>query len=119
MPRLPTSISFAGRQTTFPSRARARTLDNAGNVTFSPTLGFVGNTSVTYLVGDNNGGVSNAATLTITVQDGPAANDDPALTLVNTPVTINVTANDIQTDNPLTITRSTSIPTPPVNKQRS
>lgn len=78
-------------------------VDNAGNVTFTPVLGFVGNSSATYVVNDNDGGLSNTATLTVTVQDGPAANDDTALTLVNTPVTIDVTANDVQTDNPLDI----------------
>ncbi len=94
----------AGRQTTFTVVGEGTyTVDNAGNVTFTPVLGFVGNSSATYVVNDNDGGLSNTATLTVTVQDGPAANDDTALTLVNTPVTIDVTANDVQTDNPLDV----------------
>ncbi len=94
--------STPGQQTTFTVAGEGTyTVDNAGNGTFTPVLGFVGNTTVSYRVNDNDGGLSNSATLTVTVQDGPAANDDTALTLINTPVTIDVTANDIQTDNPL------------------
>ena len=92
----------AGRQTTFTVAGEGTyTVDNAGNVTFTPVLGFVGTSTAAYVVNDNDGGTSNSATITITVQDGPAANNDSALTLINTPVTIDVTANDIQTDNPL------------------
>ncbi|MGH8491341.1 MAG: tandem-95 repeat protein [Gammaproteobacteria bacterium] len=73
-----------------------------GTVTYSPALGFRGRDSFRYTVKDNRGAKSNVAKVTVTVRPGnvppvnvpPVANNDSAGTSVNTPVTINVVAND-------------------------
>ncbi len=71
---------------------------NADNtVTFTPETDFVGQMTFTYSVTDADGD-SDEATVTITVKTGtnnvPVAVDDAATTNVNTPVFINVLAND-------------------------
>ncbi len=73
-----------------------------GTVTYSPALGFRGRDSFRYTAKDNRGATSNVATVTVTVLPGnvqpgnvpPVAKNDSAATSVNTPVTINVVAND-------------------------
>ncbi|NCD71137.1 Ig-like domain-containing protein [Mucilaginibacter agri] len=66
-----------------------------GVATYTPNAGYTGPDSFTYTVSDANGGTSNVATVTITAVKGPTANDDSAVTNMNTPVTINIPANDI------------------------
>ena len=67
-----------------------------GAITFSPTPGFVDDpTSIEYTVADNNGDVSNIATVTIGYSVPPVANDD--ISTGNTPgvaVAINPLVND-------------------------
>lgn len=74
-----------------------------GTVTYSPALGFQGRDRFRYRVKDNDGAKSNVAKVTVTVRPGnvpppanvpPVANNDSAATAVNTPVLINVVAND-------------------------
>ncbi len=65
-----------------------------GTVTYSPSGGFIGVDSFTYTVSDTKGNVSNVASVSITVNAPPVANNDLASTAANTPVTINVLAND-------------------------
>ncbi len=68
-----------------------------GSVTYSPNTNFSGTDSFTYTVSDADGDVSNVATVSITVNfvdHPPLAENDVAGTAVNTPVTINVLAND-------------------------
>ncbi|PWD50840.1 hypothetical protein C8046_09445 [Serinibacter arcticus] len=65
-----------------------------GSVTFTPADGFEGTTApVTYQITDANG-TTDTATLTVTVQDGPVAADDTAVTPQNVTVTIPVLTND-------------------------
>ena len=91
-----------GQQSTFVIAGQgAFTDDGASNVTFTPEAGFTGVSSITYTVDDNDGAASNAATIEITVQTGPAANDDAAVASLDTPVTFDITANDIAAVNPL------------------
>ncbi|WP_229670750.1 Ig-like domain-containing protein, partial [Deinococcus aquiradiocola] len=58
-----------GRQTTFTDPGKGTfTVDNAGNVTFTPAPGFTtGTSSVTYTVQDNQGATSNVATISVAV----------------------------------------------------
>ena len=73
-------------------------VDALGNVTFTPEPGFTGPATRTYTVNDNNGATSNAATITVTVNAPPVANNDTALTQINTPVNVAVTTNDSDPD---------------------
>ena len=68
-----------------------------GQVRYRPKARFVGTDSFIYTVKDNRRAESNRARVTITVQPAnvpPVANNDSAATAANTPVTINVVAND-------------------------
>lgn len=70
----------------------------ANGVTYTPAAGYVGTDSFTYTVSDGAGGTA-TATVSITVSDrAPIANADVASTGVETPVTIDVLANDSDPD---------------------
>lgn len=76
------------------------TVDNAGNVTFTPVASFSGTVSISYRVNDNAGTASNTATITVLVNfvnTAPVAVDDAVPTNEDTPVAVSVLAND--TDN--------------------
>ena len=89
----------AGIQNTFTVAGEGTfTVDASGNVTFTPTATFTGTSSIPYTVQDNDGATSNAATLSVTVNDPPVANDDSANTQLNTPVTFSATGNDTDSD---------------------
>ena len=71
-----------------------------GTVTYTPNAGFFSppDDTFTYTVGDLAGNTSNAATVTVTVNEvipnqPPVANDDSATTDQDTPVTIDVVAS--------------------------
>ncbi|MFQ5649776.1 MAG: tandem-95 repeat protein [bacterium] len=69
----------------------------SGTVIYLPDLSFVGVDSFTYTVRDDSGAVSNEAMVTIILQDGnqpPVAVNDTSATSPNTPLEINVVAND-------------------------
>jgi serine protease len=74
---------------------------NANNtVTYTPDINYNGTDSFTYTVIDGKGG-SDTANVSITinpVNDPPVALDDSATTSEDTPVTINVLANDSDVD---------------------
>ena len=73
-----------------------------GTVTYTPNGNFNGTDTFTYTVEDSTGILSNVATVTVTVTpdpDAPVAVDDSAKTPQNTPVTIDVLANDTDADN--------------------
>jgi CshA-type fibril repeat protein/VCBS repeat-containing protein len=100
------NLSLLGVQTTFtvPSEGDY-SVDGLGNVTFTPNANFIGvTTPINYTVKDNEGLVSNIATLTITVvksNDAPVANDDiVALALTEDGVngTVNLLTNDTDVD---------------------
>jgi len=82
-------------------------------VWYEPDAGFSGTDTYQYMVTDNNGLNSNAATVTITVDELPVAVDDTASTQENTPTApIDVLANDTGLSFvPLTV----EITTAPVN----
>ena len=66
-----------------------------GTVTYTPDALFTGPTdSFTYSVLDNQGALSNSATVTVTINARPVTSNDTALTNKGTPVIINVIAND-------------------------
>ncbi|MGD1701926.1 DUF4347 domain-containing protein, partial [Dapis sp. BLCC M229] len=74
------------------------TVDDSGNVTFTPEANFVGTTTpIIYTVADNEGATSNEANISVRIND-PAANDDTAETNEDTPVTFNITENDSGSD---------------------
>ena len=71
---------------------------NAGVATYTPALNYSGADSFTYTVADADGAVSNAATVTITVNsvnDVPVANAQPVTTAEDTGLPITLVANDI------------------------
>lgn len=80
-------------------------LNPDNTVTYQPAPGFTGVDSFTYTVADSDG-TNVTATVNVTVQDGvppntpPTANPDTAGFLPNTPVTLNLTANDTDTEDP-------------------
>lgn len=70
------------------------TLREDGTVIFTPAAAFSGvTTAVAYTISDVNGTTA-TATLVVTVQPGPAIANDVDRTPQNTPVTVNVLAND-------------------------
>ncbi len=81
-------------------------LNSDGSFTYSPNLDFNGTDAFTYKANDGKDN-SNIATVTISVKpvnDVPVAEDDNALTNVDTPVIIDVLVNDIGLgDRPLTL----------------
>ncbi|WP_452223842.1 hypothetical protein, partial [Lacinutrix chionoecetis] len=72
------------------------TLDESGNLTFTPLGTFTGNpTPITYTVEDNDGNVSNEATVTITYQQPPVTQDDDITGLpTNTPAVVDPFADN-------------------------
>ncbi len=73
-------------------------VDALGVVTFAPEAGFTADpTSIGYTVSDNDGNVSNTATITIDYV--PVASDDSSTgNATNTAVTVDVTSNDTTGD---------------------
>ena len=82
-----------------------------GNVVFSPDANYNGPATFTYTVSDGLGGLS-TATVTLgirAVNDAPVAVADTAITNEDTPVVINVLANDTDVDDDaLTVTGATA-----------
>ena len=71
--------------------------DESGNVTFTPALNFFGSVTQSYGVSNGSGVQLGEAQIQITVNpvnDMPVAADDAGTTDENTPVSIDVTAND-------------------------
>ncbi len=90
--------------------------NGSGSVTYTPGESYTGTDTFTYTVADTEGEVSNAATVTVTVNaknQPPVAKDDAAATSKGAPVTINVIAND--TDDMGIIASSLAIVTSPVS----
>lgn len=94
-------VSTPGRQTVVTAIGGSFAVDDAGNVTFTPDLEFSGSSTASYSVFDLLGNDAGTAGITVTVlpvNDPPAADDDVANTIMNAPVTFNVTANDDDID---------------------
>jgi len=86
---------------------------STGIITYTSVRGFNGTDSISYRVSNNNGAVSNVGTITI-VNNRPTAVPDSATTTLNTPVAINVAANDSDPDgNQFLVPGSVTIVTPP------
>ena len=80
-----------------PSRGFAVVNAN-GTITFTPATNFLGESSFRYTVQDNLGATSTEATVTIKVNEPPVARDDSGSTRQGTATTINVLANDSDSD---------------------
>ncbi|RNM05153.1 tandem-95 repeat protein, partial [Dickeya undicola] len=73
-----------------------------GTLTYTPDTNYSGTDTVTYTVSDGVGGTA-LGTLTVTissVSSAPSANPDSANTLEDTPVTVDVLANDTNASGP-------------------
>jgi large repetitive protein len=77
-------------------------IDGFGRINYSPDTDYVGPDSFDYTIRDRDGN-TDSATVSVTVlprnPEAPTANDDTATTPRNTPVTIDVLANDTDPDN--------------------
>ncbi len=87
--------------------AHGRVILSNGTMYFTAEVGYFGTDSFTYRVSDVYGGVSNPATVSLTMKspnNSPVARNDSASTQEDTPVNINVLANDSDPDgNPLSV----------------
>ncbi len=75
-------------------------VNNGTDVTYTPNADYFGSDTFTYTISDGNGG-SDFATVMVTINavpDDPVANDDTATTNEDTPVNIDVLANDFYPD---------------------
>jgi hypothetical protein len=78
--------------------------NNDGSITYTPDADFSGTDVFAYTVADDDGAVSGAATVSVTVQDvndAPVAADDSATTDVDAAVVIEILANDTDPDGSL------------------
>ncbi|NEO57054.1 MAG: tandem-95 repeat protein, partial [Okeania sp. SIO3B5] len=73
-------------------------VDDDGNVTFTPLAGFEGEASIPYGADDTNGNSLEPADISVTVEPIPELTDDTATTLPNTPVTFSISDNDENVD---------------------
>ena len=87
-----------------------------GQIIYTPAANFSGNDTFTYQICDTQGACASAnVTITVTFNNSPPqVNDDQISTPVDTPVTINVVANDSDPDNNLNIS-SLTVTTGPSN----
>jgi len=94
------NTTTAGVQNTNTSPQGAFSVNNIGIVTYTPVKDFTGTATMNYTVPDNNGGLSNVASITIAVQpiNAPVANEDAVTTKTNVSIDINVLANDRDAD---------------------
>ncbi|WP_333987781.1 Ig-like domain-containing protein, partial [Providencia huaxiensis] len=75
------------------------TFDADGKLVYTPNKGEVGTDTITYQVTDKNGNVSNTATVTVTIDAAPVANNDHGVTKTEVPVILDVLKNDTDLDN--------------------
>ena len=87
------------------------TINPDGTLRYVPNVNFFGTDTITYTISDGKGGfATSTVTMTvINVNELPIAVNDVATTLEDTPVSLNVLANDRDPDgNPLTVVRATA-----------
>src|SRR5690606_17610700 len=90
-------LNAGGIQNTRLTAAGSFAVSSSGILSFTPAANYHGVSSIRYTVQDNLGGVSNEATVTITVNDindAPVAGDDATSTNQGVAKSINVLAND-------------------------
>jgi gliding motility-associated-like protein len=97
------NTSLSGIQNTNSTAQGSFTVDNSGVVTFTPATDFAGVATLSYTVNNDTGATSDAAIITINVieangNQAPVAKNDSIHTHKNTPVTIDVVANDSDSD---------------------
>ncbi|MCG8605669.1 tandem-95 repeat protein, partial [bacterium] len=83
-----------------------------GIIIYTPTLDYSGDDAFSYRVKDNQGALSNIATIAISVNDAPIATKDSILTHLDTPVSIDIKANDSDSDGAID-SASVQVLTPP------
>lgn len=92
----------AGKQISISNAQGIWEVDASGSVTYTPALNFNGIAVKSYTVDDNSGSTSNAAMLTINVNDvndSPTSNDDSGTTDKDTGTTLfGITSNDTDID---------------------
>ena len=85
-----------------------------GTVTYTSTVGFSGTVTFTYVVSDDLGATSQPATVTVTVNRPPVANNDAVTTDQGVAVAVQLLANDTDADGTL-VTSSVAIVQQPAN----
>lgn len=118
-PIVPTSVTLVSGTTPPASQGVFTVNSSTGQINFTPGLNFSGTTTVQYRVCDQNNLCSQAlVTVVVTPPVGPTAVDDNASTPYNTPVTVDVLANDQPGSTPLVPTSVTLVPgtTPPASQ---
>ncbi len=96
----PSTVTVTGG----PSHGSTSVNTSTGEITYTPDPNYHGTDSFTYTVDDDDGSTSNEATVTISVadvNDPPTANDESVGTDEDTAVTIDVLANDTDSDGTL------------------
>ncbi len=103
--------------TTAPANGTVLVNATTGQVTYTPNANYNGSDSFAYTIKDNDGLISNVATVTITVSsvnDVPVANNDAVTTTEDVAVVIGIAANDTDVDGTLDLT-SVAVMTSPGN----
>lgn len=90
------------------------TVTSGGKILYTPAAGFSGNATFQYTVRSQGGLLSNAATVTIVVNEPPTARPDTMTTPEDVVGTFNVAANDTDPDGTV-VANTVSITTPPAN----
>ncbi len=75
--------STPGQQTSITTPEATWTVDGSGNVTFTPANNYTGTAVIHYTVNDNDGQVSNVATLTVIINADPCKNFNAKTTATN------------------------------------
>ena len=101
LPTVDLDPSTPGRETVMAAAEGSFSVDDAGNVTFTPVPDISGSSSIAYTALDligNDAGTANISVTIIPVNDSPVAADDFATTDENTSVLFDITANDTDID---------------------
>lgn len=97
-------VSTVGIQDNHTTPEGVFSVNASGVVNFVPATDYHGVAILSYTVNDNKGATSNAATITITVNDAPVAGDDTSTTQEDVSVSFSITANDTDSDGNIVLT---------------